>query len=269
MFKKNQGIVPIFFRPQKLIHPFVVCKFPGNRKFYMNEMPKYVSNPPQLFILTVDISRSVTEIKENVTFWMSQIKKNYSPHSAHIIVIGSHPDNMDPTILRRELDPVLSLLESCSFLPVRLHEISSHQYQLLVLCLSQCIASERSKTNIAYSITSLSSLIDELFGSSEIVDLMEIISYIKSNDDVPLPTSKEDLERLLSSLSRYRDLIHLSLPNGESWIIVNILKYLEMVLTRSRLPISPDLETLFLHHLGFYSDDRSSQSEEPKDSAGW
>ena len=194
----------------------------------MNEMPKYVSNPPQLFIVIVDISCSVAEVKENVTFWISQIEKNYSSHSVHIIVIGSHPDNMNTTILRRELDPVLSLLESCSFLPVRLPDTSSHQYQLLVLGLSQCIASEQSKANIAYSITSLSSLIDEMFGSFEIVDLAEIISYIKSNDDVPLPTAKEDLDKLLSSLSCHRDLIHLSLLNGESWVIVNMRLCLRM-----------------------------------------
>ena len=145
---------------------------------------------------------------------------------------------------------------------MKLLDTFSPEYQQLLICLSECFANVVPKTNIAYPVTILDSLITEVFGSSESVDLEDIISYIKRNDDVPLPISKEGLHQLLSSLSRNSDIIHLSLSNGESWIIVNILKYLEMLLTHEKPPTSSDLAASFLCHLGVYTN-RSSKFEGP------
>jgi len=119
----------------------------------------------------------------------------------------------------------------------------------------QCISSEVPK--VAYPIAVLSSLIDTMFGASESVDIRDVISYITSNDDVPLPESKEDLDQLLYSLSRYSDIVYLPNLNSRSWIIVNVLRYLEMLLTHARPPASPELEASFLGHLGFHTDTSS------------
>ena len=252
-FMRNRGVVPVSFRSHKLKYPFLICKFPGNHQFYINQMPNYVSSHPQLFIITVDISCPIEEVKKNVTFWMSQIEKHYPSYAMQIIVIASHPDKIDSATLHFRQETMQSLLKSYHVLFVKLLDTSTPEYQTLLICLSECFANVVPKTNIAYPVAIFGSLITEVFGSSESVDLEDIISYIKRNDDVPLPTSKEGLHQILSSLSRNSDVIHLSLSNEESWIIVNILKYLEMLLTHERPPTPSDLATSFLCHLGFRS----------------
>ena len=264
VFKRNQGIVPISFRSQKLTYPFLICKFPGNHDFYMNEMPKYVSDPPQMFIIMVDISRPDEEVEKDVKFWTSQIDKHFSSHSSSVVVIASHPENTEPATLKRRLN----MLPSCHWLPMKLLNTSTHEYQQLLIQLSQCIANQLPKNKLAYCIATLSSLVDEVFGSSEAVDLTDVISYIKSNDDVPLPQSKEDLESLVSSLSRYSDIIHLSIPSGESWIVVKVMQYLEMLLAHVKSAALQEVAASFLLHLGFRSDGKPTQSREKEDLSG-
>ena len=111
-FMRNQGIVPVSFRSRKLNYPFIICKFPGNHNFYRNKMPNYVSSPPQLFIITVDISCPIEEVKKDVTFWMSQMEKHYPSYSAQIIVIASHPDKIDSATLHFRQETMQSLLKS-------------------------------------------------------------------------------------------------------------------------------------------------------------
>ena len=261
VFKRNQGIVPISFRSQKLTHPFLICKFPGNHDFYMNEMPKYVSVPPQMFIIMVDISRPDEEVEKDVKFWTSQIDKHFSSHSSSMVVIASHPENTKPGILKGRLN----MLPSCHWLPMRLLDTSSHEYQQLLIKCSQRMANQLSKNQL---VATFSNLLDNVFGSSEALDLTDVISYIRSNDDVPLPQSKEDLGWLAASLSRHSDTIYLSTPNGESWIVVNISKYLETLLASGTSPVPKDVATSFLLHLGFRSDGKPTQSGEVNDLSG-
>jgi len=116
---------------------------------------------------------------------------------------------------------------------------------------------------IAYPIAMLSSLIDTMFGASESVDIRDVITYIRSNDDVPLPESKEDLDQLLLSLSRYSIIVYLPNLNSQSQIIVNVLRYLEMLLTHARPSASPELEASFLGYLGFHTDYSSDNKKLP------
>ena len=151
------------------------------------------------------------------------------------------------------------MFPSHHLLPMRLLDVSTHEYQQLLSKMSQCKAHQMPKNQL---VATLGSLIDEVFGSSEAVGLMDVISYIKSNDDVPLPQSKEDLSWLASSLSRHSDIIHLSTPNGQSWIVVNISKYLETLLASGTSPAPVDVAASFLLHLGFQSDAKPLQSGE-------
>ena len=259
VFKRNQGIIPIPFQSPNLDHPFIICKFPGNHTFYRNGMPKYVSEPPQLFVITVDISRTDAEVERDITFWMSQIWKFFSSHTAHIILIATHPDSTRSSTLPTRLSKLSSTFKSCYCLSAQLLDTSTPEYQQLLLQFLQCISSDVPK--IAYPIAVLSGLIDTEFRASKSVDITDLISCIKNNDDIPLPESKEDLDQLLYSLSHYSDIIYLPNLNSQSRIVVNVLRCLEMLLTHARLPPSPEFEASFLEHLGFQSDVAMRTSE--------
>ena len=200
----------------------------------------------------MDISQTNAEVEEDIQFWLTIIKDFFSSYSANIIVIATHPDATDFSTLQKQLSTLSSLSKSCHCLCAHLLDTSTAEYQRLLLLFLQCISSEMPK--IAYPIAVLSNLIDTVFGATINVDITHVISYIKNNDDVPLPASKENLDQLLGTLSHYSDIIYLPNQNSQSLIIVNILGYLEILLKHARSPSSSGFEASFLGLLGFHTD---------------
>ena len=92
------GIVPIPFNSKHFGHA-VLYDFAGQHKYYSSHaavMENLILPTPPLFLLLIDISKPIEEIKEELVYWW-QFINNLSQRAAtppHVMFVGSHKDKV-------------------------------------------------------------------------------------------------------------------------------------------------------------------------------
>ena len=92
------GIVPIPFNSKHFGHA-VLYDFAGQHEYYSSHaavMENLILPTPPLFLLLIDISKPIEEIKEELVYWW-QFINNHSHRAAappHVLFVGSHKDKV-------------------------------------------------------------------------------------------------------------------------------------------------------------------------------
>ena len=230
------GIVPIPFNSKHFGHA-VLYDFAGQHEYYSSHaavMENLILPSPPLFLLLIDISKPMEEIKEKLVYWWHFIN-NHSQRAAappHVMFVASHKDKVrargeDPQSIIDEVmensinDIKVSFKFEGSF-PMDCRKLVSRGLTALLTQLNTTCQVLRQTADIGlhchilkafFTTTKLKELV--------VCQIFQIFKKIKS-DETLLPQSSSQLIPLLSSLSDQGHILFLQSHTDidKSWVIL-------------------------------------------------
>ena len=228
------GIVPIPFNSK----PFglaVLYDFAGQHEYYSSHaavMENLILPTPPLFLLLIDISKPINDIKEELVYWW-QFINNHSQRAVappHVILVISHKDVLqkcggNPDILMEQLSKVIGdknvkfKFESFSLLDCR--QLHSKGLSSLLTQLNTTCKILRETANVDLHCHILRAFLASKFNNVA-CQISEIMDAISEGTDVLLPQDQVQLSRLLSTLTDQGHVLLLKNNSDEnkSWVVL-------------------------------------------------
>ena len=209
------GIVPLSFNSKHLGHA-VLYDFAGQHEYYSSHaavMENLVLPSPPLFLLLIDISKPVEEIREELVYWWMFINNHSKQATAppHVILVGSHKDTVKKrganvqrtmeqiTDIVRDI-PVSFQFDHCKAFPLDCRKLVSQGLTALLAQLKLTCQTLRQTADIDLHCHILKTFLNTNFHSSIACKVSEIAEKTNPEDDL-LPQVPSQLIPLLSPLS--------------------------------------------------------------------
>ena len=230
------GIVPISLNSKYFGHA-VLYDFAGQHEYYSSHaavMENLILPSPPLFLLLIDISKPIKEIKEELVYWW-QIINNHSQRAAappHVMFVGSHKD-----IVRARGEDPQSIIDEIMENSVKDIQVSfTFEGSFLLDCrklVSQGLTALLTKLNTTCQVFRKNAdvnlhchILNAFLTTTELKELVycqifKILEKINS-DDAFLPQSSFQLIPLLSTLSDQGHILVLQNHTdlNKSWVIL-------------------------------------------------
>ena len=209
------GIVPFSFNSKHFGHA-VLYDFAGQHEYYSSHaavMENLVLPSPPLFLLLIDISKPMDEVKEELVYWWMFINNNSKRATAppYVILVGSHEDIVKERggniqgIMKQIIDIVRNTKVSFQFdsskvFSLDCRKLVSQGLTALLTQLKVTCQTLRQTADIDLHCHILKAFLSTKFESSVACKISKISQVIES-EDVLLPHGPSQLILLLSTLS--------------------------------------------------------------------
>ena len=230
------GIVPIPFNSKHFGHA-VLYDFAGQHEYYSSHaavMENLILPTPPLFLLLIDISKPIEEIKEKLVYWWHFIN-NHSQRAAappHVMFVASHKDKVrargeDPQNIIDEVmensinDKKVSFMFEGSF-PMDCRKLVSRGLTALLTQLNTTCQVLRQTADVGLHCHILKAFLTTTRLKELVVcQIFQIFKKIKS-DETLLPQNSPQLIPLLSTLSDQGHILLLQnyTDVNKSWVIL-------------------------------------------------
>ena len=230
------GIVPLSFNSKHFGHA-VLYDFAGQHEYYSSHaavMENLVLPSPPLFLLLIDISKPMDEIREELVYWWMFINNHSKRATAppHVILVGSHKDtvkkrgaNVQRTVKQitdivRDI-PVSFQFDHCKAFPLDCRKLVSQGLTALLAQLKLTCQTLRQTADIDLHCHILKAFLTTNFHSSIACKVSEIAEKTNPEDDL-LPQVPSQLIPLLSTLSDkgYILLLQNHTDVSKSWVVL-------------------------------------------------
>ena len=230
------GIVPLRCNSKHFGHA-VLYDFAGQHEYYSSHaavMENLVLPSPPLFLLLIDISKPMEEIKEELVYWWMFINNHSKRAMAppHVILVGSHKDivkkrrvNVQKTMeqitdIVRDI-PVSFQFDHSKAFPLDCRKLVSRGLTALLAQLKLTCQTLRQTADIDLHCHILKVFLTTSFHSSVACEVSEIAERTKSKD-VLLPQEPSQLIPLLSTLSDKGHILLLQNHTdvSKSWVVL-------------------------------------------------
>ena len=230
------GIVPLSFNSKHFGHA-VLYDFAGQHEYYSSHaavMENLVLPSPPLFLLLIDISKPMDEIKTQFVYWWMFINNHSKQTTAppHVVLVGSHKDkvkergeNVQKTMEQitnvvRDI-PVSFQFDCSKAFPLDCRKLVSRGLTALLTQLKLTCQTLRQTADIDLHCHILKAFLTTNFHNSTACEFPEIVERMKSEDDL-LPQEPSQLIPLLSTLSDkgYILLLQNHTDVNKSWVIL-------------------------------------------------
>ena len=230
------GIVPIPFNSKHFGHA-VLYDFAGQHEYYSSHaavMENLILPTPPLFLLLIDISKPMEEIKEELVYWW-QFINNLSQRAAappHVMFVASHKDKVrargenPQSIIDKVLkDSIRDIQVSFKFegsFPMNCRKLVSQGLTALLTQLNTTCQVLRQTADVGLHCHILKALLTTAeFNELVVCQILQIMEKIKS-DEILLPQSSSQLIPLLSTLSDQGHILLLQNHTdvNKSWVIL-------------------------------------------------
>ena len=230
------GIVPLSFNSKHFGHA-VLYDFAGQHEYYSSHaavMENLVLPSPPLFLLLIDISKPMKEIKEELVYWWMFINNHSKRATAppHVILVGSHKDTVKDRggnvqkIMEEITDIVRDIPVSFQFdhsraFPLDCRKLVSQGLTALLAQLKLTCQTLRQTADIDLHCHILKAFLTTNFHSSIACEVSEIAEKTNPEDDL-LPQVPSQLIPLLSTLSDkgYILLLQNHTDVSKSWVVL-------------------------------------------------
>ena len=230
------GIVPLSFNSKYFGHA-VLYDFAGQHEYYSSHaavMENLVLPSPPLFLLLIDISKPMEEIREELVYWWMFINNHSKRVTAppHVILVGSHEDIVRERggnvqgIIKQIADCVRNIPVSFQFdpsmvFPLDCRMLVSQGLTALLTQLKLTCKTLRQTADIDLHCHILKAFLTTKCNSSIGCDVSGIVERIKSEEDL-LPQEPSQLIPLLSTLSDkgYILLLENHAEVNKSWVVL-------------------------------------------------
>ena len=230
------GIVPLSFKSQHFGHA-VLYDFAGQHEYYSSHaavMENLVLPSPPLFLLLIDISKPMDEIREELVYWWMFINNHSKRATAppHVILVGSHKDIVKERRgnVRRTMEQITDIVRDIpvSFqfdchkpFPLDCRKLVSQGLTVLLTQLKLICQTLRQTADIDLHCHILKAFLTTNFHSSIACEVSEITENMKSGDEL-LPREPSQLIHLLSTLSDkgYILLLQNHTDVNKSWVVL-------------------------------------------------
>ena len=231
------GIVPLSFNSKHFGHA-MLYDFAGQYEYYSSHaavMENLVLPSPPLFLLLIDISKPMNEIREELVYWWMFINNHSKRATAppHVILVGSHKDIVKKRggntqkIMEEITDIVRDIPVSFEFdpskaFPLDCRKLVSRGLTALLTELKLTCQTHRQTADIDLHCHILKAFLISKFQSSISCEIPEIIAEKMKSEDVLLPQEPSQLISLLSTLSDkgYILLLQNQTDVNKSWVIL-------------------------------------------------
>ena len=230
------GIVPLSFNSKQFGHA-VLYDFAGQHEYYSSHaavMENLVLQSPPLFLLLIDISKPMEEIREELVYWWMFINNHSKRATAppHVILVGSHKDTVKDRggnvqkIMEKIIDIVRDIPVSFQFdhsraFPLDCRKLVSQGLTALLAQLKLTCQTLRQTADIDLHCHILKAFLTTNFHSSIACKVSEIAEKTNPEDDL-LPQVPSQLIPLLSTLSDkgYVLLLQNHTDVSKSWVVL-------------------------------------------------
>ena len=230
------GIVPLSFNSKHFGHA-VLYDFAGQHEYYSSHaavMENLVLPSPPLFLLLIDISKPVDEIREELVYWWMFINNHSKRTTAppHVILVGSHKDTVKDRgenvqkIMEEIIDIVRDIPVSFQFdhsraFPLDCRKLVSQGLTALLTQLKLTCQTLRQTADIDLHCHILKAFLTTNFHSSIACKVSEIAEKTNPEDDLLLQVPSQ-LIPLLSILSDkgYILLLQNHTDVSKSWVVL-------------------------------------------------
>ena len=230
------GIVPLSFNSKHFGHA-VLYDFAGQHEYYSSHaavMENLVLPSPPLFLLLIDISKPMNEIKEELVYWWMFINNHSKRATAppHVILVGSHKDivkenggNISKTMERvtnivRAI-PVSFQFDHSKAFPLDCRKLVSQGLTALLTQLKLTCKTLRQAADIDLHCHIMKAFLATKFSTSVACEVSVIKEKMKS-ENVLLPQQPSQLIPLLSTLSDKGHILLLENRTevNKSWVVL-------------------------------------------------
>ena len=230
------GIVPLSFNSKHFGHA-VLYDFAGQHEYYSSHaavMENLVLPSSPLFLLLIDISKPIDEIREELVYWWMFINNHSKRATAppHVILVGSHKDivkergeNVQKTMEQitnvvRDI-PVSFQFDCSKAFPLDCRKLVSRGLTALLTQLKLTCQTLGQTAHIDLHCHILKAFLTTNFHSSVACEVSEVVERMKS-EDVLLPQEPSQLIPLLSTLSDkgYILLLQNHADVNKSWVVL-------------------------------------------------
>ena len=230
------GIVPLPFNSKHFGHA-VLYDFAGQHEYYSSHaavMENLVLPSPPLFLLLIDISKPMEEIREELVYWWTFINNHSKRATAppHVILVGSHKDilienggNILKTmeqVINIVMDRPVSFRFDCSkAFTLDCRKLVSQGLAALLTQLKLTCETLRQTADIDLHCHILKAFLATKFSSSVACDVSVIKEKMKS-ENVLLPQQPSQLLPLLATLSDKGHILLLENHTdvSKSWVVL-------------------------------------------------
>ena len=230
------GIVPLSFKSQHFGHA-VLYDFAGQHEYYSSHaavMENLVLPSPPLFLLLIDISKPMEEIREKLVYWWMFINNHSKRATAppHVILVGSHKDIVKARgeNVQRTMEQITDIVKDIQVLfqfdpskafSLDCRKLVSRGLTALLNQLKLTCQTLRQTADIDLHCHILKAFLTTNFHGSIACKVSEIAEKINPEDDL-LPQVPSQLIPLLSTLSDkgYILLLQNHTDVSKSWVVL-------------------------------------------------
>ena len=231
------GIIPIPFNSKHFGHA-VLYDFAGQHEYYSSHaavIENLILPSPPLFLLLIDISKPIEEIKEELVYWW-QFINNHSQRAAappHVMFVASHkdkvrargdiPKSIIDTILKDSVRDIQVSFKFEGSFPMDCRKLVSRGLTALLTQLNTTCQVLRQTADVNLHCHILKAFLTSTdFKALVSCDLSLILKKIQTEDELLLPSEPSRLIPLLSTLSDQGHILFLQNHTdvNKSWVIL-------------------------------------------------
>ena len=189
----------------------------GHAEYYNSHaaiLETLIRKSPALFLILVDLSKAVGNIKKELYYWTTFLEIQSSKIPSHIVIIGSHVDilSSDPQQLKEKCDLVVEIAQDtirteqfAGFVPLDCRQLSKDHVQPLMDILKKgrdtcTLATPIEDFKMSFSCHLLHSLLTDKVSKTAIT-LEDLMQLIAGEDQPALPSDPETLATSLEILA--------------------------------------------------------------------
>lgn len=241
---ETSGIIPITFG-SKHFGRVVLYDFAGHPCYHAShtvimDVASRGSSP--IFIVTVDLRKSLVLIEKSVSYWSTlimSISNDDEDFKPHMILVGTHEDELSkdgirhkPAVLEKIAlsDEGVANLRFSSWITIDCRKPNSANFHKLRQFISQRCDSLAPSSHLDHRSCLLRSFMLHKFQGSSVIEFQELLEYL-SHANIPDVKDKEDLLLTCQSLHSYGYILFLESKDSieSSWILHNQQAILSMV----------------------------------------
>ena len=230
------GIVPIMFR-SKHFGNAILYDFAGQHEYYSSHaavMINLVLQSPPLFLVLIDISKPLKEIKREIWYWWKFIEDQFESWKAamppHVILVGSHRDSLKG---KDKISAIKIGMQTCfkdisvsftfaGFFPLDCRRLVSQELTSLLTQLNTTCSLLRKTVDINLHCHILKAfLTTQVFQDKVYCQIIDIVDQIETSDAL-LPQSSSELIPLFKELNDQGHilLVQNNTDESKSWVIL-------------------------------------------------
>ena len=188
--KNTAGVIPHDIH-SKIFGRTTVYDFAGHEEFYSSHdviLRSSIANSPAVFLLVANLSLDNEEFRQSILSWLAFLENQGIPEDLkpHIIIVGSHADEVSSTDVQKKDNIVTSIVSSLSFhfagfVPIDCRYAESPSMTKLRKRMSESCAILRHKTEISFTCHCLYVYLLDQSQDSPAIQVKEALSKVQES----------------------------------------------------------------------------------------